>query len=458
MKRLPIRLGIALLIILLSTSNSSAGDFQGQSPFNNNSYYHNGKFANNLIVNGIDISEWQHANSDLQKAKQAGADFVILRVTGTYTTKTKFKMFVDDNFPSHYKKAKANGMLVGVYVFSQATNTSEAIQEANHAIKRLKTLGINPKDLDLPVYMDYEFSGGILGRLHGISRNTSTNSAVAFCNTIKSAGYTPGIYANTSFFKSQLDTKQFASDVDLWCAQYHKKCESNVNYTKWQYSSSSKVNGILASTGLAGNVDTNFWYLSKNNTNNSHFKIIGNTIFEKPEDVNYDIYYDNTQLKANDYKLTLLKNTNKTYALILGKNKFAGYALIEINFGEVSEDIEPQKIECSNHLAYASKEMSHFIPVNVKVTATKVKSLKKYKKAFKVSVAKKSSIAGYEIRYSRNKNMSNATIKNIGKSTSKKINVKVRKKKFYVQVRTYKDVDGIRYYSGWSTKKSITTK
>lgn len=454
---------------MFCTVNSSAGDFQGQSPFNNNNYYHNSRFANSLIINGIDISEWQHSNSSLEKAKNAGADFVILRVTGTYTSKSNFKMFIDDNFLSHYRKAKTSGMMVGVYVFSQATNTSEAVQEANYAIKRLKALGISPKDLDLPVYMDYEFSGGILGRLHGISKNTATNSAVAFCNTIKSAGYTPGIYANTSFFKSQLDTRQFAPDVDFWCAQYYKRCESNVNYTKWQYSSGSKVNGILASTGLSGNVDSNFWYLSKSNQNNSSFTIKGKTVFEEPSDVDFDIYYNGTQLKASDYKMTLIQNGGKTYALILGKNNYAGYALIEVRFEkipeanpeetEVAASEEPVEITCSNHLATTSRTLSRFISTpKINVTPSKIKSLKRYKKAFKVKVAKKSSVSGYEIRYSRSKKMTNATVKNLGKATSKKISTNVRKKRFYVQVRTYKDVNGIRYYSNWSSKKSVKTK
>ena len=33
--------------------------------------------------------------------------------------------------------------------------------------------------------------------MRGISKTNATNAAVAFCNTVKDAGYTPGIYANT---------------------------------------------------------------------------------------------------------------------------------------------------------------------------------------------------------------------------------------------------------------------
>ena len=46
--------------------------------------------------------------------------------------------------------------------FSQIRNehytpaVKEAIKEADFAVKRLKSLGIGPKDLALPVYMDYD--------------------------------------------------------------------------------------------------------------------------------------------------------------------------------------------------------------------------------------------------------------------------------------------------------------
>ena len=215
----------------------AASEFAYPSPFSNvgnSTYYHNGRFAGNLIVNGVDISDWQSKNCNFASAKAAGVDFAIMRVTWTSYGKSDLTLHNDDNFASQYANAKANGVMCGVYVFSQATNVSEGVAEANFAIKRLRELGIGPKDLALPVYMDYEFAGGRLGRMYGISRTAATNAAVAFCNTIKEAGYTPGIYANTTFFGSYMATGQFAPDVDLWCAQYYKRNQSGVNYSKWQ--------------------------------------------------------------------------------------------------------------------------------------------------------------------------------------------------------------------------------
>lgn len=44
------------------------------------------------------------------------------------------------------------------------------------------------------------------------------------------------------------------------------------------------------------------------------------------------------------------------------------------------------------------------------------------------------------------------------KTTSKKISNLSAKKKYYVKVRTYKTVKGVKYYSSWSKVKSVTTK
>ena len=42
--------------------------------------------------------------------------------------------------------------------------------------------------------------------------------------------------------------------------------------------------------------------------------------------------------------------------------------------------------------------------------------------------------------------------------TSKKISSLSKKKKYYVQVRTYKTVSKVNYYSSWSGKKTVVTK
>lgn len=82
-------------------------------------------------------------------------------------------------------------------------------------------------------------------------------------------------------------------------------------------------------------------------------------------------------------------------------------------------------------------------------------------KSVKVSLTKKTSqVTGYQVQYSTSKKFTNAKTKTItsAKTTSTTIKSLKAKKTYYVRVRTYKTVKGVKYYSGWSTYKSAKTK
>lgn len=71
-----------------------------------------------------------------------------------------------------------------------------------------------------------------------------------------------------------------------------------------------------------------------------------------------------------------------------------------------------------------------------------------------------SRITGYQVRYSTKSSMSGAKTSTVSgySKYSKKISKLKAKKKYYVQVRTYKTVSGEKYYSSWSAKKYVMTK
>lgn len=83
------------------------------------------------------------------------------------------------------------------------------------------------------------------------------------------------------------------------------------------------------------------------------------------------------------------------------------------------------------------------------------------KKQFKVTWTKRTEqVTGYQLRYSTKQNMSGAkfiTIAN-SKTVSRVIKGLKSNKKYHVQIRTYKTVNGQKYYSAWSKKKSVVTK
>jgi len=84
------------------------------------------------------------------------------------------------------------------------------------------------------------------------------------------------------------------------------------------------------------------------------------------------------------------------------------------------------------------------------------------KKQLKVTWTKKpaAQITGYQIRYSTKQNMNGSKMVTITKAkTNNKVIKKLQaKKKYYVQIRTYKTVNGKKFFSAWSAKKNIKTK
>ena len=77
--------------------------------------------------------------------------------------------------------------------------------------------------------------------------------------------------------------------------------------------------------------------------------------------------------------------------------------------------------------------------------------------AITVKWKKNDKATGYEIRCSTSSSMTNPkSVKIKSKNTvSKKITGLQKNKTYYIQVRTYKTYDGVKYYSAWSTKKAI---
>ena len=93
-----------------------------------------------------------------------------------------------------------------------------------------------------------------------------------------------------------------------------------------------------------------------------------------------------------------------------------------------------------------------------KTTVSKVSGAKK---SISVTVSKKTSqVSGYQIQYSTSKKFTSAKTKTLSSYKTTKYTIKSlsAKKTYYVRVRTYKTVNGKKYYSGWSSYKNVKTK
>lgn len=326
-------LALCLSLVVGAAVSEPAYAASGVSPFISGTYRHNARFNDDVVVNGVDVSWWQHNNSDWSSAKAAGVDFSIMRASYTGVG-SSFRLANDSRFADHYVNAKAAGIMTGVYHFSQAKTVKEAKKEANFVIKRLRALGIGPEDLDLPVYMDYEFNSRLTSR--NLSRKTGTAAAIAFCKKIRDAGYQPGIYASLTFLNRYIDCSKLPSDVDIWCAQYYSSCTYGGRYSKWQYTSSGKISGLHPWYGFgSGSIDCNFWYLDKNSRISPTVKITGvkksYKYTGKAIRPTVKVKKGSTKLKkGRDYKVSYISNVNAGtgYVLVRGLGKYSGYKLV----------------------------------------------------------------------------------------------------------------------------------
>ena len=224
------------------------------STYTGGGYIHNGRFDGYPIINGIDVSKYQK-DINWSAVKAAGIDFAFVRVG--YRGASSGTLNTDPYYVQNLKNAVAAGVRVGVYIYSQAVTTDEAVEEANYVLSLIAGY-----DVTMPVVIDFEYDAYHTGRLYkaNLSRQTATDICNAFCAKVEENGYTGMVYANKGMLKDSMN----ASGIPylIWLANYTSQTTYNGNYTCWQYTSKGTVNGI------SGDVDCNFWYGSlKDNYN-----------------------------------------------------------------------------------------------------------------------------------------------------------------------------------------------
>ena len=324
------------LILIGALVFTTAFAFAGTSVsrYTGKTYSHNSRFDNSVMVNGLDVSIYQKT-INWQQAKADGIDFAIARVGGRGYGAAG-KMYSDDNFKQNIQGAKAAGMLVGIYFFSQAIDEMEAIAEARYAVELMHEAGVY--ELDLPIFMDYEFSGGSAGRLTQakLSKTKATRIARAFCEEVKLLGYKPGIYANLNFLNNTIDGAALGKDYPIWAAQYNSQCDFTGDYIWWQYASSGKVSGISASN------DCNFWYIDRNpqpttpsSLANAQVVLTGSSSYTYDGGQSFtpsvSVSLGGVPLTEGvDYNVRYVNNTQAgtAYAMIMGKGLYSDYQMV----------------------------------------------------------------------------------------------------------------------------------
>ena len=109
-------------------------------------YYSDGKKVSFI---GVDISRYQK-EVDFEKVKQDGIDFVMIRL-GARGYKSG-ELQLDEYFLTNIQKAKEADLDIGIYFYSQAITSQEALEEATLVLDNIKEYQIT-----YPIAFDMEF-------------------------------------------------------------------------------------------------------------------------------------------------------------------------------------------------------------------------------------------------------------------------------------------------------------
>ena len=197
---------------------------------------------------GVDVSVWQE-DIDWEKVAASGVKFAMIRMAYRSWGR-KGELNLDPRGEEHLRGALAAGLKVGVYIYSQAKNPQEAVEEARYLLQIL-----DGRHLEMPVVYDWEVPSNPNARTRNVKAKTIHASALAFCAEIQAAGYQPMVYFNQWQGSNKYDlTELRAAGIELWLAMYTRGMDYKYKVQMWQYTESGRVPGI------EGDVDINLYF------------------------------------------------------------------------------------------------------------------------------------------------------------------------------------------------------
>lgn len=214
---------------------------------------------------GVDVSYWQY-DVVWPLVKASGMDFAMIRFA--WRGSTEGGMEEDSYARINYEKAKAAGLLVGGYFFSQAITPEEAVEEAEFVLEMTKDM-----ELDMPIVFDWEQTGG---RTADMDPRTLTDCAKAFCETIEAGGREAMVYFNVYYACFGMYLEEL-TDYGFWLAMYDSRMDFPYKIDMWQHTDHGSVPGI------EGPVDVNIYFLPEDWVPPEEPTEPAETVAEEPE-------------------------------------------------------------------------------------------------------------------------------------------------------------------------------
>lgn len=187
----------------------------------------------------LDVSWWQGKikMEGWAQVKAAGYKGVMLRAVGSRNCVP----YIDPTFEDNYSNAKAAGLDVGVYYYTNAT--SEELADRELAVLRKALVG---KEMTMPVAVDLESP-----ILAGMPYGDLSNLAAYHLEQIEKMGFYAQLYTYTSYANAHLDMERLAGRWDVWLADYTGKTPKvSFKYTAHQHTSKGSVPGISRTVDL----------------------------------------------------------------------------------------------------------------------------------------------------------------------------------------------------------------
>lgn len=187
---------------------------------------------------GIDVSRWQ-GNIDFNKVAAAGCEFVIMRIGGYADG-----VFEDPYYAANIRNAKAAGLKVGIYWYSEENGAAAVRENASYLYSLL-----NGEKLDFPIFFDWEDYYNFED--YKMSVRDLNDMFLAFKEEAEARGYKAALY-NSKYFLGILWSEEVKGD-GVWLAHYIDETTYTGKYFLWQQ-------GLGSIDGISGDVDVDVFY------------------------------------------------------------------------------------------------------------------------------------------------------------------------------------------------------
>ena len=173
-------------------------------------------------IRGVDVSEYQ-GDIDWSVLATRDIDFAFIKAT-------EGSSYTDEHFSENWENAAKTDLRIGAYHFFSLESLGKS--QAEHFCDTVQTV-----DNMLPPVVDVE----PYGTYNDITEKDISELKNWLTVTEENYGVKPMIYTTSKWYNKQI--KDSFPDYDIWIRSVYSKPDKNVNWTFWQYSDRTQLDG-----------------------------------------------------------------------------------------------------------------------------------------------------------------------------------------------------------------------